>query len=155
MIGVELVAVGDTFRRVIGPEAGRVYEVSEVDREDNTALINGHMWVTIEALSSETVWQRVRAVELPPDLMSADPLFAELAELEAERSIAAGGPKGDDAREPDEWLADASEDLDNADATIGDPEGGGDATCRASMMRAAMLCLAAVRVIDRAHPVSP
>lgn len=79
-----------------------------------------------------------------------DPLFAELATLDAERIKAWGASEADDAARPiDEWLHFATVEIERADETIGDPEAGGDVVFRDAMMRAAMLCLAAVRVIDR------
>ncbi len=87
--------------------------------------------------------------------MSAlDPLFVELAALEAARSAASGGLAADDAEDPGEWLGLAGIAIDRADATIGDPEGEGDAGYRDALMRAATICLAAVRCVDRARKVS-
>ena len=95
----------------------------------------------------ETVFQRL--ADAPAEV---DPIFAELAALDAERLKAWGASSGDDAARPiDEWLHFANVEIERADETIGDPEAGGDAVFRDAMMQAAMLCLAAVRVIDRSR----
>lgn len=83
-----------------------------------------------------------------------DPLFVELAALEAARSDLWGGAAVDDRKCPSEWTDFAREEVDCADGVIGEPDAV-DATYRVSMMRAAMFCLAAVRCIDRSHKGTP
>jgi len=80
-----------------------------------------------------------------------DPLFVEIEALEVRRGLLWGGPTEDDRKCPSEWTHFASEEIERADEQIGALDGGGDAEYRDAMMRAAMLCLAAVRCIDRAH----
>ncbi len=84
--------------------------------------------------------------------MSAiDPLFAELTALEAERSKAVGGLRGDDARCASEWCGDIEDEIECANSVIGADLENPDDVYRAAMVRAAMFALAAVRCIDRAH----
>ena len=80
-----------------------------------------------------------------------DPLFAEIDAMETARSETSGGAANDDRQCPSEWIGRASEELDRADGTMSNPDGGGDAEYRDAMMHAAKFCLAAVRCIDRAH----
>jgi len=89
-----------------------------------------------------------RLVDAPPEV---DPLFVEIEALEVRRGLLWGGPTEDDRKCPSEWTHFASEEIERADEQIGALDGGGDAEYRDAMMRAAMLCLAAVRCIDRAH----
>ena len=58
------VAIGDTFRRVIGPEADRVCEVTELMLGGPT--LAGWGRETTERLNDPVLWQRVRAVESVP-----------------------------------------------------------------------------------------
>jgi hypothetical protein len=80
-----------------------------------------------------------------------DPLFVEIARMEAKRSQTWGGPDADDKRDVSEWLVFVSQEIDRGEQVIGEQDEGGDAQYRDAMMHAALYCLAAVRCIDRAH----
>jgi hypothetical protein len=81
-----------------------------------------------------------------------DPLFAELAALEAERVKSWDvTTSDDDKRCPSDWCMFVGEQAEVADGVIGMEAENPDDVYRTAMMKAAMLALAAVRSLDRAH----
>ncbi len=142
------VGKGSRFRVTAGPHRGR----------DGVVVrgVRGRAdWWTIDIGDGDLIEVAPHDISTFERLSDApaevDPLFAELAEAEMERSRISGGNSADDRRCPSNWVTFAVEELIRADSVIGEPDAGGDPVYRASMMRVALLALAAVRCIDRAH----
>jgi hypothetical protein len=78
-----------------------------------------------------------------------DPLYIELQAEEERRSRDWDGPAHDTRRDADEWIEFIQDKATDAEGAL--ECGDGDDDYRAAMMAIAVLALAAVRCIDRAH----
>jgi len=141
---------GARFRVMTGVHIGAIWTVERVmpDGDLYTPIGCGGCEFTVAELEGPG-FQRLADA---PAVATVDPIFDELEALEAERAKTWGGPAEDDKKCASEWGRFAKEDLDAADSLVGDDDSDdADAAYRRVMMSAALMCLAAVRCIDRAH----
>jgi hypothetical protein len=142
---------GSRFLVLTGPLRGSEFTVSSTAPDDRG-------WWTLDGPGQSSHYGTTSALEGPDfkrlDNVPAevDPLFAELAALEAARfKDWCVDTSDDDKRCPSTWCDFVKDEIEHADNVIGIEVENPDGVYREAMMRAAMFALAAVRCIDRAH----